>query len=68
MEAPPVFLNEETPVAETEEPLDRLERWKRRLLDLSLRNKLLNFKAGKTAIELICPDAGRLEDKVSAGR
>ncbi len=67
MEAPPAFLDEEAPVAETEEPLDRLERWKRRLLDLSLRNKLLNFKAGKTAIELICPDAGRLEDKLFAG-
>ena len=29
----------------------RIEAWKRRLLDLSLRNKLLNFKAGKQAIE-----------------
>lgn len=67
MEAPPVFVDEEQPVAEVDEPLDRLERWKRKLLDLSLRNRLLNFKSGKTAIELLCPDAGLLEDKLFAG-
>jgi very-short-patch-repair endonuclease len=67
MEAPPVFVDEEAPVAEPDEPLDRLERWKRKLLDLSLRNRLLNFKAGKTSIELTCPNAGLLEDKLFAG-
>ena len=30
--------------SEAEPPNQRLERWKRKLLDLSLRNKLLNFK------------------------
>lgn len=67
MEAPPVFVDEEASVAEPDEPLDRLERWKRKLLDLSLRNRLLNFKVGKTAIELTCPNADLLEDKLFAG-
>lgn len=67
MEAPPDFIDEEAPLAEPDEPLDRLERWKRKLLDLSLRNRLLNFKAAKTAVELVCPNAGLLEDKLFAG-
>ena len=49
------------------EPVDRVERWKRKLLDLSLRNKLLNFKLGKGAVTLIALDpaglANRLEGK-----
>jgi hypothetical protein len=49
------------------EPVDRVERWKRKLLDLSLRNKLLNFKLGKGVITLIAPDpavlASRLESE-----
>lgn len=49
-------------------PLDRLESWKRALLDLSMRNRLLNFKEGKTAVALECPDPARLEDLLSAGR
>lgn len=50
------------------QPLDRLESWKRSLLDLSLRNRLLNFKEGKTAIFLECPDPAKLEDILSAGK
>ncbi|MGN5478216.1 hypothetical protein ACTMU2_18115 [Cupriavidus basilensis] len=38
---------EETP----ERPEDRLTRWQRKLLDLSLRNNLLNFKATKKAVK-----------------
>ncbi|BAS00914.1 DNA helicase related protein [Blastochloris viridis] len=48
--------------------LDRLERWKRKLLDLSLRNRLLNFKDGKTAVALDCTVPARLEDLLSAGK
>ena len=50
-----------------ERPEGRIERWKRRLLDLSMRNKLLNFKAGKGTIEFICPDPGALEDRLANG-
>ena len=52
---------------DAERPAGRLERWKRRLLDLSMRNKLLNFKVGKGTIELLCPDAGALEDRLAGG-
>ena len=34
------------------DPKDRLERWQRKLLDLSLRNALLNFKPGKKTLSL----------------
>lgn len=47
--------------------LDRLETWKRNLLDLSLRNKLLNFKDTKSTIQIECPDPAALEDKLSGG-
>lgn len=49
-------------------PKDRLARWQRKLLDLSLRNNLLNFKAGKKALKLEAPDAGALEDLLSDGQ
>jgi hypothetical protein len=67
LEAAPSFVEEVTIAQEAEESLDRLERWKRKLLDLSLRNKLLNFKAGKNAVSLLCHDAGALEDKLASG-
>lgn len=53
--------------AVSERNLDRLEIWKRNLLDLTLRNRLLNFKDTKSAIAIECPDAAMLEDKLSAG-
>ena len=49
-------------------PQDRLDRWQRKLLDLSLRNNLLNFRATKRVVELIVPDPGRLEDMLSEGK
>ena len=36
----------------TLDPKDRLARWQRKLLDLSLRNNLLNFRASKKALKL----------------
>ncbi|MEH2488687.1 DUF3320 domain-containing protein [Bradyrhizobium sp. AZCC 2230] len=50
-----------------ERNLDRLEVWKRNLLDLTLRNRLLNFKDTKSTITIECPDAATLEDKLSGG-
>jgi very-short-patch-repair endonuclease/KaiC/GvpD/RAD55 family RecA-like ATPase len=48
-------------------PADRLARWQRKLLDLSLRNTLLNFRAAKKSIKLEAPDPGLLEDRLSEG-
>jgi hypothetical protein len=51
----------------TEKSLDRLEIWKRNLLDLSLKNRLLNFKDSKSIIAIECPDPAMLEDRLSDG-
>jgi very-short-patch-repair endonuclease len=67
LEAPPIFVDEEVVTEAVDETLDRLERWKRKLLDLSLRNKLLNFKSEKNAVTLICPDPGKFQDKLASG-
>lgn len=50
--------------AESVDPKDRLVRWQRKLLDLSLRNNLLNFKGGKKSLRLDAPDPGALEDLI----
>ncbi|WKB54977.1 DUF4011 domain-containing protein [Eleftheria terrae] len=54
------------PLPET--PQDRLTRWQRKLLDLSLRNNLLSFKAGKKSLPLDAPEASRLEDLLASGQ
>ena len=68
----PPDLPEDGPTAEqdpaTLNPKDRLARWQRKLLDLSLRNNLLNFRSGKKALKLEAPDAGALEDLLSDGQ
>lgn len=53
---------------EDETPSGRLERWQRKLLDLTLTNRLLNHKAEKSSLKLICPDPSLLEDRLAAGR
>lgn len=64
----PKFEEELTKRPQKEDkPLDRLESWKRSLLDLTLRNRLLNFKDTKTAITIECPDPAKLEDMLAAG-
>lgn len=55
--------NEDLP----ETPTGRLERWQRKLLDLSARNPLLNHKSSKTSLRLICPEPSLLEDKLAEG-
>ncbi len=48
-------------------PEGRIERWQRKLLDLSLRNRLLNTKFSKQTIPLHCLDLSRLEDQLAFG-
>jgi very-short-patch-repair endonuclease len=54
------------PPREQESAIDRLARWKTNLLDLSLRNRLLNFKDSKKSIPLLCSDIAGLEDALAA--
>ncbi|GFO82903.1 MAG: DNA helicase [Methyloceanibacter sp.] len=50
-----------------ETPATRLDRWKRKLLDLSLHNRLINFKESKKTVRLLCPDLSTLEDALADG-
>lgn len=45
----------------------RVERWAQKLLDLSLRNKLINAKDTRT-IPIVCHDITELEDLLAAGK
>lgn len=54
---------------DTAPPKDRLDRWQRKLLDLSLRNSLLNYRMGKSKryVEILTSNPGELEDKLADG-
>ena len=45
----------------------RQQMWERKLLDLSLRNSLLNFRVSKSAVQLLVNSLGDLEDALSGG-
>jgi hypothetical protein len=64
----PAFQDEVTTESTPAKPTDRIATWKRRSLDLTPRNKMLNFKVGSTSIELECPDPIKLEDRLSKGQ
>jgi very-short-patch-repair endonuclease len=49
-------------------PEGRLAKWKSKLLDLTLRNRLLNFKPTKATLQFVAPDLTRLEDALADGR
>jgi very-short-patch-repair endonuclease len=49
-------------------PAGRLARWKSKLLDLTLRNRLLNFKRTKSNIQLFVTEPAALEDLLGDGR
>ena len=66
---PEDFTPPETPEeAAPATPEGRIDRWQRKLLDLTLRNRLLNFKDTKQSVPLRCDDVGKLEDELTEGR
>lgn len=67
--APPSFGEMPREIAE-EKPTTaagRIDRWQKKLLDLTLRNRLLNFPASKKTIPFLCTDVADLEDRLAAG-
>lgn len=47
----------------------RIDQWAEKLLDLSLNNKLLNFKDGqKNYLPVLAPSIGRVEDIIAEGK
>lgn len=53
---------------EPQTPQGRIERWQRKLLDLSLRNRLLNFKLSNQTVPFLCPNVATLEDALAKDR
>lgn len=49
-------------------PEGRIDRWHRKLLDLTLRNRLLNFKSTKQTIPFLCPEVSELENRLASGK
>jgi len=64
----PKPIDSEDSLASTESATDRLTRWKTKLLDLSLRNRLLNFKETKGTLKLLSHDLAKLEDALADGK
>ena len=50
------------------ESLAKLRLWERKLLDLSLRNSLLNMRVGKNAVRFVHEDIATLEDELDTGK
>ncbi len=51
----------------TENTMTKQKLWERKLLDLSLRNTLLNFRVTKAGIQLMVDDPAHLEDALHQG-
>jgi very-short-patch-repair endonuclease len=67
--APTAPVPDMPPVAPGTTPaIGRLDRWKRKLLDLSLRNRLLNFHESKATVPLLFPDLPSLENALAEGQ
>ncbi len=45
----------------------RIDRWQKKLLDLTLRNRLLNFPDSRKTIPFLCTDPAHLEDRLANG-
>lgn len=52
--------------ASVTKPATRIDQWKSRLLDLSLRNRLLNFKETKSTVRILSAAPEHVEDELAA--
>jgi len=59
------FDADDVPEIILDTPEARIENWKRQLLDLTMRNRLLNFTSRTRAIEINCLDIASLEDMLA---
>ena len=55
------------PLPQEAEPISRQQLWERRLLDLSLRNMLINFRITRNTLPIIAGDYSKLEDRLAGG-
>ena len=63
-----LYSSEPAPKVELTTPEARVENWKRQLLDLTMRNRLLNTTTRSRAIVLECYDLGMMEDLLAEGK
>jgi len=64
----PSFIGAPEPISEgIVDSKDKLEQWKRKLLDLSARNTLINLRVSKSLIPILSPSLSDLEDALSDG-
>jgi very-short-patch-repair endonuclease len=63
----PTLNVEASTVPLVEAPSSRLDRWKRKLLDLTMNNRLLNFRDTKKTLPLLYSDLASLEDALADG-
>lgn len=69
LEAAPLLPGFDVEVAdEPETQAGKLELWRRKLLDLTTRNRLLHLPESAKALRLACPDPARLEDVLADGQ
>lgn len=54
--------------ASAAKPDSRIDQWKRRLLDLTLRNRLLNFKETKATVRILSSAPENVEDELAAAK
>jgi len=63
----PIDFTDELSIEQSDQgPESRIDHWKQQLLDLTLRNRLLNFKETKQTIPLLCPKPELIEDELAA--
>lgn len=60
-------LTRRTVVCQEDAVVTRQTLWERKLLDLSLRNRLLNFRPNAASVQLMTADLPRLEDALADG-
>ncbi|MBD3920951.1 DUF3320 domain-containing protein [Paenibacillus sp. PR3] len=67
-EAPDEITVQSRPVEVDSISVTKLKQWERKLLDLTLRNTLLNFRMTKSALPLLHTRLGELEDALADGQ
>ena len=65
--APPGALRSTRTRAKPTTAAGRIDRWQKKLLDLTLRNRLLNFPDSNKTIPFLCTDVAYLEDRLAQG-
>ncbi|GAC1310616.1 MAG: DUF3320 domain-containing protein [Mucilaginibacter sp.] len=66
--APEDITLDNKPVSTGKTEVSKQQLWERKLLDLTLRNNLLNTRMTKSVIQFITINSGKLEDALAAGK